>query len=267
MPNTQIGMVYKMRRARLHFRAIERSIRRFNASDANSVVNDFHTEPGYLVVRALSRRQPSQYLSQLIGDWLYNIRATLDYAACELARLNEQPIDDQVEFPIFLERDDFWNPHNGRLSRGASRRIGKLHPIHQAIVESQQPFHGRHGTPEDDPLWLLYRLSNFDRHQFVHLTSVVTNASAQEFTPPEVRARFELVSVSHGTFSRQAEVARWRILPGPDVDVHVESSVRFDIGFDDGGPGAGRPVLTTLGDIGMRVMHIIDGFANAVLPE
>jgi hypothetical protein len=94
-----------------------------------------------------------------------------------------------------------------------------------------------------------------------------TSTGTNSFTPPEVRARFELVSVSHGTFSRQAEVARWRILPGPDVDVHVESSVRFDIGFDDGGPGAGRPVLTTLGDIGMRVMHIIDGFANAVLPE
>jgi len=266
MPETYVGMVYKMSRARVHFKAIDRSIKRFNASNANSVVNDFYTEPGYLIVNAVSRREPSRYLSQLIGDWLYNIRATLDYTACELARINGEAIDDKVEFPIFLEPHKYRNPNTGQVTNAIKDRIGKLHPIHQAIIEEEQPFKGRYGEPEDDPLWLLYRLSNFDRHQLAHLTSVVTNASFHNFTPPEHAARFQRVSVTYGAFEKKAEVAKFRILPGPDIEVHVDSAVRFDVAFDKEGPGAGRPVLSTLSDIGRRVMNVVDAFTYAVIP-
>jgi hypothetical protein len=177
--------------------------------------------------------------------------------ACELARRNNNIVDKNVEWPIFCDRDDFRNPVSGQFTPAIKKRIGLIASKYQAIIEDEQPFKGRYGQPEDDPLAILYELSNYDRHQFIHLTSVVTNASFHDFTPREAIARFEQVSVSYGAFESQAEVARFRILPGPELDVHVQSEVRFDVAFGGGGPLAGRPVLSTLGGIGARVAEIL----------
>ncbi|MEX0801312.1 MAG: hypothetical protein WD379_08855 [Dehalococcoidia bacterium] len=264
MTDTDYAIAYKLTRATTHLKALHRTIERFLKGKANGVVNDFTSEPGYLIVRAFSHSEPPPSCSGLIGETLYHQRAALDYMACDLARYNEQVVDDHVEFPIFLERDKFRNPVTGNLTGAVEKRIRLLRPDHQAVIEDEQPFQGRHGRPEDDPLWLLYRLSNFDRHQFIHLTSVITNASFHNFTPSEAAARFEQVSVTYGTFESQAEVARFRILPGPELDVYAQSDVRFDVAFYDKGLGAGRPVLQTLGGIGVRVAEIMQRFTPLV---
>jgi hypothetical protein len=261
MTATDYPISYKFNRANKHLNELHRTIVRFLGGRANGVVHDYKSEPGYLIVRAYSRKKPPPSCSGLIGEVLYHYRAALDYFACELARHNKQVVDDNVEFPIFIERDKFRNPVTGKLTPGIVKRIGKLRDDHQALIEEEQPFQGRHGKPEDDPLWLLYRLSNFDRHQFIHLTSVVVNASVQNFTPTEAAARFEQVSVRYGAFEREAEVARFRILPVPTaLEVNVDSNVRFDVSFDDKGPGAGRPVLSTLGGIGVRAGELVQRF-------
>ena len=264
MTDTDYAMAYKLTRAGQHLKTLHRIVKRFLNSNANSIINDAESAPGYLVVKVVSRRSPPRSLSGLIGEILYHQRASLDYMACDLARYNKQVVDDRVEFPIFLERDKFRNPVTGNLTRAVEKRIGLLRPDHQAVIEDEQPFQGRHGKPEDDPLWLLYRLSNFDRHQFIHLTSIITNASFHNFTPREAAARFEQVSVTYGAFESQAEVARFRLLGGPELDVHVQSDVRFDVAFDDKGPGAGRPVLHTLADIGVRIAEIMQRFTPLV---
>jgi len=264
MTDTDYAIGYKLTRATKHLKTLRRTIQRFLKGNTNGVVNDFTSDPGYLIVKAFSRRAPPPSCSGLIGEILYHQRAALDYTACDLARYYKQVVDDHVEFPIFRSRDDFRNPVNGKLTRAVEKRIGLLRTDHQAVIEDEQPFQGRHGKPEDDPLWFLYRLSNFDRHQFIHLTTIITNASFHNFTPSEAAARFEQVSVTYGAFESQAEVARFRILPGPELDVHVQSDVRFDVAFDDKGPGTGRPVLHTLGGIGVRIAEIIQRFTPLV---
>ena len=264
MTDTDYAMVYKLTRAGKHLKALHRTIQRFLEGRANGIVNDYTSEPGYLIVKAFARREPPPSCSGLIGEILYHERAALDYMACELARYNGQVVDRNVEFPIFLEREDFRNPASGNLTPAVRKRIDLLRPDHQAVIEDEQPFQGRHGEPEDDPLWLLYCLSNFDRHRFIHLTSIITTASFQSFTPPEAAARFEQVRVSYGAFESEAEVARFRILDGPELDVHVESNVRFAVAFRDAGPGAGRPVLQVLGGIGVRVAEIMQRFGPLI---
>lgn len=264
MTDTDYAVAYKLKRAMKHSMALRTTIRRFLESNANDVINDLASEPDHLIVRGISRRGPPPSCSGLIGEILYNQRASLDFMACELARYNKQVIDEKVEVPIFIDRDMFRNPTTGKLRNGVVKRIGLLRPDHQAVVEDEQPFQGRHGRPEDDPLWLLYRLSNYDRHQFIHLTSVVTNASSHNFTPSEAAARFEQISVTYGAFKSQTEIAKFRILPGDELDVHVQSNVRFDVAFAEDGPGAGRPVLHTLGAIGVRIGEIIQRFTPLV---
>jgi hypothetical protein len=184
--------------------------------------------------------------------------------ACDLARYNGQVVDEHVEFPIFLKPERFRNPVTGKLTSAVEKRMSLLRADHQKVIEDEQPFNGMQAKLGEDPLWLLYCLSNFDRHQFIHLTSIITNTSFHSFTPPEAAARFEQVSVSYGAFESEAEVARFRILDGPELDVHVQSNVRFDVGFSDEGPGAGRPVVRTLADIQLRVAGIMKRFTPLV---
>ncbi len=263
MTATEHAISYKLNRSNKHAKELHRIILRYLRSEANGVVNDYD-QWQTLIVRAFSHREPPPSCSGLIGEYLYQVRASLDFMACELARLNGKVVDDKCEFPIFDTSAKFRNPVTGKLTPGVEKRIGLLRSDHQAIIEEEQPFQGRHGQPEDDPLWLLYRLSNFDRHQFIHLTSVIANASFHDFTPPEAAARLEQVSVSYGAFKNQAEVARFRILPGPEEVVNVNSRVRFDVAFDEEGPGAGRPVLHTLGAIGVRVAELLNRFLPLV---
>jgi hypothetical protein len=83
--------------------------------------------------------------------------------ACLLAKERGEGAKDTTEFPIFLKREGFRNI-DGTLTSGAKRDMSGISPEDQAAVEREQPFNRANGTPEDDPLWLLYLLSNYDRH-------------------------------------------------------------------------------------------------------
>lgn len=260
MTATDYAIGQKITRSGLHLRTIERRIKRYLGSNAIGVVNDFESDPGHLIVRARMRRPPPPSLNVEIGEFLYNARATLDYTACELARYNGKTVDDHVEYPIFRQKEDFRNPASGKLTRALRNRIGLLAEPHQIIIERQQPSRGKHGGSESDPLWLLYRLSNFDRHQFLHLVANVTRESSHDFTPSDASVRFLQVAATYGAFGDSDEIARFRVLPGESRDVRVESQVRFDIAFDEDGPAAGLPVINTLASIAVRVAEIVRDF-------
>ena len=257
MTDTEFAITYRLNRGSRHLNTLYRRIRRFLDSKAYRVVNDMTSDPGYLVVKGRVRRGPPPTCSALIGEYLYHERAALNYMACELVRRNNGIVDSKVEWPIFMRRDKFRNPATGKFTAAIESRIGKIASKYYAIIEDEQPFQGRYGQPEDDPLAIIYELSNYDRHQFIHLTTIVTNASTHNFTPREAAARFQQVSVKYGTFENDTEIARFRILDGPELQVHVGTNVRFDVAFGDGGPRAGEGVVTTLGEIGGRVGKVM----------
>jgi hypothetical protein len=73
----------------------------------------------------------------------------------------------------------------------------------------------------------------------------------------------KLASV-YGEFEDQTEIARFRILDGPEQDIHVQSNVRFDVAFGNDESGGGRSVVSTLGGIGVRIGEIIQRFTPLV---
>src|SRR3972149_8814104 len=138
MSDADFGVAYKLTRAIHHSRTLNKRIDRFLKSKANGVANDFNGED--LVVKAFPHRPPPPSCSALIGEILYHQRASLDYMACELARRNQQPVDDHVEFPIFTDPDAFRNPVSGNLTPAIKKRIGLLRLDHKAIFEAEKPF-------------------------------------------------------------------------------------------------------------------------------
>ncbi len=110
MTDTEFAVTFKLMRGMRHLNTLERRIERFLGGNANGIVRDRATEPGYFIVRAFSRREPPPTCSALIGEYLYHERAAIDYMACELARRNNQIVDKHVEWPIFLTETPFEIP-------------------------------------------------------------------------------------------------------------------------------------------------------------
>lgn len=113
----------------------------------------------WLVVSVPDLRPPMR-LSALFGDCIHNTRCVLDHLVCGLVR-RERPTHDcrETGFPICLEEADFADA----LVRGI-----KLVPIAaQKVIAKFQPWQRPDSTRRLDPLWLLNRLDNLDKHRAI----------------------------------------------------------------------------------------------------
>ena len=152
----------KLARAVKHVQDVHDEDKRLVESDDCGVVADFKSDTRYLVIKAYMRSAPSPFCGIYIGEALYQFRSVLDHLTCYLTESNGQVVEDKTEFPIFLARGEFLN-NASSLTRRVKQRIGGILHEHQTLIEREQPFQGKYGAPENDPLWWLYRLSNFDR--------------------------------------------------------------------------------------------------------
>jgi hypothetical protein len=272
MPRDPVWISIKLARVAKHLDSINEEISRLVKSEDCGIIPDFKSEPGYLVVKAYMRSAPSPLVSIYIGEALYHLRSALDHLVCYLTENNHEVVHNKVEFPIFFKREDF-RDEGGALKAAILSRIGGLTPEHQALIEGEQPFQGKYGSPEDDPLWWLYGLSNFDRHQFLHLVGATILSGHNVFTPEWFADRyFTQISSRYGAFEGETEVARFRVAPAaydvtPIVAVQVNSNLAFGIAFDEKGPGAGRPVIGTLKEIGQRVTLLVARFFPRIAPD
>lgn len=257
--------IAKIARSVQHAKTLASQVKAFFESDDHGVIADFNSDPGYLVIRAFSRAEHPGEWCLIIGETLYQFRSALDHLACQLTEDNRQPVHSRVDFPIFLKREGFRK--GDALTESVRQSIGGMSLANQAKIEGEQPFQGKYGVSEDDPLWTLYCLSNYDRHRNLHVVNTTIRDMGREIEPRAFADRyFTQVSSNYGKpFEGETEVARYRIDPAandvvPPIQVNVKAHVMFNIAFDEKGPGAGRPVISTLGAIGDRVARLLGQF-------
>jgi hypothetical protein len=96
----------------------------------------------------------------LFNDAVHNLRAALDNLAWGLATAQgaAPTHPKRVQFPIVESTTDWANE---------ARRTAELPIEAQHAIEAIQPFQrtGQNGTPQQDPLLLLHRLSNTEKHR------------------------------------------------------------------------------------------------------
>jgi hypothetical protein len=112
-----------------------------------------------LVLRAV-KKHPDIWAVH-VGEILHNLRSALDhlvYEASDPALRNKR-----TEFPIFNDEAEF--------IRVAAPKIKGLNAATRAFVESNQPFTNK-DTSIIHYLWLLYELSNTDKHRLLNFVSV-----------------------------------------------------------------------------------------------
>jgi hypothetical protein len=91
-------------------------------------------------------------ISHLVGDIIHSLRASLDYAACDLAEANGARKVDDVHFPFGKDVNAF--------EASAKKKIKKLSASAQEFIRTLKPYQGG-----NDLLWLVHYLDLGDKHR------------------------------------------------------------------------------------------------------
>lgn len=243
-----IGAQAKIDRAAQHLRALEQLVGAFFAEKPFSLA----VEPDAVRSRQIIRLQhtrpvPSTEWALIIGDCVHNMRSSLDYIAWELA--GADPSDMTTMFPICDSAKSF--------ASVKSRRLKRLPPEIQTIIEKIQPYHKP--DPHTHALWAIQSLDAADKHKLLTLTVALPTAGTTRL--PDKGGRYELQTSFEAPFEDGAEIASIHMKPfRPDMDLGLR--LVFDVAFSPNlGLGSRKFVingLTTLLNEASIVVQFFD---------
>lgn len=269
----------KLARAEHHFRSLEKSIENFLDGDPYSVAIDFYADRelterlgrhlplgalAYLALLFRERRPVPMWWAPMVGDFLQNLRSSLDQL---LRQLVDPEIRPEVAFPIFSHRDRFEN----------SEAVGRLRGLDEhamAVVRAFQPYQRARDNREGHPLWILHSLLELDHLRVLgfcgHLEfdprKDVVRIAKCRIGPPD---RIRVGAMKHGAplvrflvrFPRAGEL---RHDPNPfEVKPEIRITSPYHVALDPMGPGTGQPLLPTLREMLTLVRDtIIPGFRH-----
>ena len=193
----------KLQRAACHLRELETTgfqfldgVSQLMLESSNPMVRSVVADPStnsYLVTLTLP--SPPVEISLALGDFLHNLRASLDYLARELVlAAGGQPLDGPggTTFPVLLKAPARELDIRPGTWAGARRLLAEVQPY--SDIEKRGNHH---------PLALIGELNNRDKHRLLNVTAlsgaggvafVAPPASASVMTQEQRRHRIELVS-------------------------------------------------------------------------
>ncbi len=184
----------KTARAQHHINDLEQAVSDYLRSDDWRIEREQSPDGRELVLRLRIRTAPPIVISTIIGNALHNIRSALDSVTFEVSRhcakreLTEKE-EREVEFVISSAPSQEFDAFRadgrtrralGLLSDEALRTVYRLQPFY--FNAEYERLKGEQPTPEKmtdhvrwHPLTRLARLSNIDKHRYLHLTFLHPN--------------------------------------------------------------------------------------------
>lgn len=212
------GVWERMRRAKSHREAAAR--------EWSTWLTDFEPFGEWLHidddgVGTLSIRQfspPPSTIAIELGEWLYNLRAALDYTAYALAIHNSKsdppPNETAIQFPIYESEASF---------RKNEYRISSIAQQHREWMEAMQPY-ASGSVPIHTAIYWVNHLSRVDRHRQLQVVGGhVTESDPIVELDGEGALLFEdvdpFVFIETGDDGEgEAVVARFRVVPASAHD-------------------------------------------------
>jgi hypothetical protein len=209
----------KLARAQEHLDALNAAYKRYTDLDPHAAVTTNNPDTGKYVMKvSLVERIPVE-LGLILGDYLQNLRASLDHTIWELSTAP----DERTGFPFYRDEKDF--------DKAASSKFGTIPDAAKLVLREVQPF--QDAAPADHPLWLLHRLSIEDRHHKLPILTFAADTASYTITRV-VGAEVHSIHVrDHGPLEDEAVVASMFIDPPEGSDVHVEFKLPVVIAFED----------------------------------
>jgi len=119
------------------------------------------------------------------GDAMHNLRTALDHMVYDLGVTHGLARRDHLQFPTATNAADWTNQIEPPRPGKPGRLTGLPEEVVQAI-RATQPFVNVEGRqPDQDPLFLLLRLDNVDKHRIVHEAVIAqSEVTRVAFDPP-----------------------------------------------------------------------------------
>jgi hypothetical protein len=246
------GPMAKLGRAKVHYEALKEILagpagHGFYSYPVTAQVHREGLEYRFHVGHVPSFEAEGERVSLILGDFLFNLRATLDQIVYELHVRHfrgavPDDVGDKTQFPIFsTPRID---SKGRRIPTSKWQSIGNLSKRQQAAIEWLQPYNRR----EDKlsyariALEILANLNNIDKHRRLHITQVATAAvPGPPRFPPSTGFRQEIF---WGPLISDAEILRWTFTDPPaDIAKHVNMRHEVAVGVRIEEPGEPLEIL------------------------
>ena len=165
----------------------------------------------------------------LLGDFAHNARSALDHLAYRVVMLGNGIHREQTQFPIL---DVPW-----KWPETAAYRLGGASERHIGIIESFQPYHrhdsqGWHSGLQaiEDPLSILSRLANVDKHIVLNATPAAIRAIGYDIEIVRDVASVGSRQVKTGILVDEDVVVRvWIVSCGPNPELKLNQSEVVEI--------------------------------------
>ncbi len=163
------------------------------------------------------------------------------------------PDDREMQFPVFLTPD-------GYRTRG-KRRISRLSPDAQALVERLQPYKTS-DPPDRSALAVLANLDNSDKHHLLTVAAVLQGSGSLNIFPLPL-APFSLEAFFSTPLEGNAVIAEI-VFESPRPQMHMTGKIAPTISFRErfGGQDIPTRVLPALETIARNARQTVECFAR-----
>ena len=253
-----VGPREKFDRAEERLRELFEGIATFHERQPYLLARHFDTEAGEYVWQLQIREPFPLPLAVTLGEAIYDLHSGLEHIATAVGADG---------FPIHKNRSKYWRrDRSGEwASTSGARKVQGSPTRAQTLFEELQPYEEGH---ERHPLWRLRALSNWDKHQTLHLLPVVAIGSGIQLELGDGRILSHPdknpVILEKGPLKDEAVAARLPTTTGQPFgsDVQVQVAFLFDEAFSSEGPDdlAGLLLQATL-------VEVLDYVTNDVMAQ
>jgi hypothetical protein len=167
------GVAVKLDRAAEHLETIHSGFRQFievDLENRTSQVGDIDPhQTGWQFIRWGKVPAPDPRLGAILGDFVHNVRSALDQTIWQLVKANGCTPERTTQWPV-SETEGQWRndiTHRDIDNRGPAPTAGLSNDAFE-LVRQFQPFQAGKKLRSKDPLLILHRLSNEDKHRTLH---------------------------------------------------------------------------------------------------
>lgn len=213
----------KLGRAKYHIEVMTAQMAPYVEAQLNKTVIEQNVDGTEFVFHFSEVIEPNPGWPLILGDCLYNLRASLDYLVLELHRHHlGVPLNPQIEkssmFPIFDRPEEY-------KAKGAWR-VKHLPAPTKATIEAMQPYNATNLDRTPWYLELINVFTNIDKHREPNFTWQAAIHVPGTELPPEYGA---VVEQFGGPLKAKAPVAKWTFAKSPHMDMDINGTVRVSI--------------------------------------
>ncbi len=249
----------KLARAHEHLGALESSVAEYLQNIKRTLILKVDPQNNVNLMYWVDDPYPPMRLSTILGDCVHNARSALDNLVCALVRISAPASScSDAKFPIQLNVAD-WNDSAVAL-KGIPNEARKL-------VKKLQPFDRPELSREVDPLNILNKLSNRDKHRAAPMTSGYVKNS--RFLVHTNDGRILHVTLERPLLSESFESIPLGIDPAlVQPEARVEAVGTPVLAFRESGPWEGRPVVEIMATC-LRYVEdrVVDRFREFFVPR